>query len=68
MTNEKLEILEAIADVAENIAYDATSHHESLPPHEEYIVGGDLIRKLGTLIEKLGEIEEGDRLERQPPT
>jgi hypothetical protein len=61
MSNEKLEILEVIAGVAEEMCCLADTPHNSPPPHRFYIVGGDLIRKLGTLIEKLGEVEGGDR-------
>ena len=55
---DKLELLEAIADIAEEIAFDSVASYESLPPHQEYIVEGDLIRKLGTLVEKLHSSEE----------
>jgi hypothetical protein len=55
---DKLELLEAIASIAKDIAFDATAPHNSPPPHRVYIVEGSLIRKLGTLVEKLHSSEE----------
>ena len=54
----KLDALTAIADIADEIVYDATSVDETLPPHEKYIVDADLIRKLSIALDQLHAIEE----------
>ena len=58
---DKTELLEAIADIAKDIAFDATESHHVLPPHQGYLVSRSLIRKLGTLVEKLENVGGGDR-------
>lgn len=37
-------------DLLEDIIYDAVAAEESLPPHEEYIVSGELIREATSLL------------------
>jgi hypothetical protein len=71
----KLDALTEIADIADKIIYDATSLDETLPPHNQYIVDGDLIRELSAALDKLyaieqqqlAEHEESSDIHNQPP-
>lgn len=54
----KLDALTEIADIADKIIYGATSLDETLPPHNQYIVDGDLIRELSAALNKLYAIEQ----------
>lgn len=46
-------------DICDDILEDSCSPIETLPPHEEYLVDGDLIRKLENHIDRI--VEEGER-------
>ena len=46
-------------DICDDILEDSYSPSETLPPHEKYLVDGDLIRKLENHIDRI--IEEGER-------
>lgn len=51
------DILTQIADIANEIINSAVSVEESLPPHSEYIVHGELIRELAEALHKLEQEE-----------
>jgi hypothetical protein len=46
-------------DICDDILEDSHSPDETLPPHEEYLVDGDLIRKLQNHIDRI--FGEGER-------
>lgn len=52
------DILTRIAEIAENIVDTAESTEETLPPHREYIVEGELIRELVKALNDLQEEED----------
>ena len=53
-------ILYQIADIADEIVRSSVSVEESLPPHNEYIVPGDLIRNLAEALQFLEQAENKD--------
>lgn len=53
-------ILYQIADIADEIVKSSVSVEESLPPHNEYIVHGDLIRNLADALYRLEQVENED--------
>lgn len=53
-------ILYQIADIADEIVRSSMSVEESLPPHTEYIVHGDLIRNLADALYRLEQEENKD--------
>ena len=46
-------------DISDDILEDSCSPDDTLAPHEEYLVDGELIRKLQNHINKI--VEEGDK-------
>lgn len=53
-------ILYQIADIAFHIVSESVAFEESLPPHKEYIVHGDLIRNLADALYRLEQEENKD--------
>lgn len=50
-------ILYRVADISYEIVENAEPLEESLPPHNEYVVNGDLIRKLAEALKNLEQEE-----------
>lgn len=59
-------LLEEIADVAEDIVYDASALQECLNP-ESYEVSAELILRLGSLMAKLMEANDSNELASAKP-
>lgn len=57
---EILSILYQIADISYEIVYEAVAFEHTLPPHSEYVVEGDLIRKLAKALSNLEQEESKD--------
>lgn len=57
---EILSILYQIADVSYDIVANAVALEDTLPPHSEYVVEGDLIRKLAEALSNLEQEESKD--------
>ena len=53
-----IDLLNELWAIAEKISEEASSLYETLPPHEAYVVSGDLIRDLTVVLEQLQELEE----------
>ncbi|MFM6137491.1 MAG: hypothetical protein ACKO2Z_33930 [Sphaerospermopsis kisseleviana] len=60
MKNTVKNILYQIADIADEIVMSSVALEEALPPHNEYIVHGDLIRNLADALYRLEQEENND--------
>jgi hypothetical protein len=53
-----LELFGELWDICDDILNDSCSPNDTLPPHENYLVDGELIRKLQNHINKIQEEKE----------
>lgn len=58
---DQIKALLAVADAAENVVEDATAADEgTLPPHPQYLVGGEEIKELGEAVSDLRAVRDAE--------